>query len=83
MKVSCWNGLYCIIVINGHSDGDLNVVIELSSKSAGECTLGGSSNSKEIYFVTCPILCHSRRAVKSPTTDNFLSNCVTLLYSLF
>lgn len=52
MKVSCWNGFFCIIVINGHSDGDLNVVIELSSKSAGECTLGGSSNSKETFCDT-------------------------------
>ena len=65
MKVSYLNVFFCIIVINGHSVGDFDVVIELSSKSAGECTLGGHSNSKEICFVTHPILCHSRRAVKS------------------
>ena len=38
VKVSCLNGLFCIIVINGHSDGDFNVLFELSSKSAGEYT---------------------------------------------
>lgn len=56
---------FCIFVINGHSDGDFNVVIELSSKSPGECTFGGRSNIKDMYFVTRPILCYSQRAVKS------------------
>jgi hypothetical protein len=32
VKVSYLNGLFCIIVINGHSDGDFNVIIEFSSK---------------------------------------------------
>jgi hypothetical protein len=38
MKLLYLKGFLCIFVINGHSDGDFNVVIEVSSKSYGECT---------------------------------------------